>query len=313
VINSLQELYQVKAETVVCDLHPNYISTRYAEEWTKHAVHIQHHLAHIVSCMAENELTGKILGVAWDGTGYGLDGTVWGGEFLVIDGAAMERMTSLRTFALPGGEKAVREPFRSAIGLLHEMMTPEEILGLELPSLEHLTLREKKLILRALDKKINAPLTSSVGRLFDAVASLVGVRQTTSFEGQAAIELENLALQGVSKEYYPFTYSEVIDWEPMITTIIAELNTGNTEASSIAIRFHNTLAEMIVSVARKSGLKRIVLSGGCFQSRLLSEKTITRLRQEGFTPYWHQRVPPNDGGIALGQIYAALLGFGKNK
>jgi hydrogenase maturation protein HypF len=303
----LPQLYDARIDAVACDMHPDYLSTKHAAQFSVPIRAVQHHWAHITSCMAENELTPPLLGVSWDGTGYGGDGTIWGGEFLGADANGFTRVGHLRQFRLPGGEAAVKEPRRSAVGLLYE------IFGDQLWSHDHLLTAfdrgELSLIRQMLEKGVNAPLTSSAGRLFDAVAGLVGLRLRVSFEGQAAMELE-FAAQVKVDDKYSFTLQEksphVIDWQPAILEIIDDLRAGETHGM-ISAKFHNMLAEMIVAVARKIGQDKVVLSGGCFQNRLLTERTIDRLAAENFRPYWHQRIPPNDGGISLGQVVAATM------
>lgn len=292
----LQKLFAAKPAVVARDAHPDYLSTNFASTLSLPVAPVQHHQAHILACMAENELKPPVLGVAWDGAGYGLDGTIWGGEFLLVTENAIERRGHLRPFRLPGGDKAVKEPWRTATAVLHEISAPLPR-GFSPPA----ALKEM------LEKGINSPWTSSAGRLFDAVAALAGLNQKVTFEGQAAMELE-FALDGVTEdEAYPFHISDgnpfMLDWQPVIEGVLADLR-HQRPVGEIAAKFHNALAEMIVSAARKVGEKQIALSGGCFQNRYLTERAIQRLEQEGLHPYWHQRVPPNDGGIALGQILA---------
>lgn len=319
VISDFERLYEIRPQVVACDAHPDYLSTKYAEQQDLPVVKVQHHFAHVVSCMAENELEGPLLGVSWDGTGYGLDGTIWGGEFLWATPRSFGRVGHFRQFRLPGGASAVKEPRRSAIGLLYEIygdaLFAQERAKLASP-LQAFSSPELALLQTMLQKKINAPLTSSVGRLFDAVAAIAGLRQKTVFEGQAAMELE-FALDGIeTDEAYDFEIIEeqlegngnslpvVIDWQPMVCAIIEDAHAG-VPVSKVAAQFHNTLVETIVFMAQHMGEERIVLTGGCFQNKYLTESAIRRLQREGFRPYWHQRVPPNDGGIALGQIVAA--------
>jgi hydrogenase maturation protein HypF len=262
--------------------------------------------------MAENEIAPPVLGVSWDGTGYGLDGTVWGGEFFLVTNESVERIAHLRPFRLPGGDKAVKEPRRTALGLLHELSNCQDKFMLHMQHEFVCTFSPKELaaLKTMLAKKLNSPLTSSVGRLFDAVASLINLRQQIRFEGQAAMELE-FALDGVeTEERYELPLvtrhsSLVLDWSPMIEAILVDVQQG-VGVGIISARFHNALAEGIVAVAKRAGQNRVVLSGGCFQNRYLTERAMRRLQAEGFRPYWHQRVPPNDGGIALGQVVAAL-------
>ena len=311
VIGDFEKLYEAKPEIVAADLHPDYLSTKFATEF-KNVRHIgvQHHVAHVLSCMAENEIAPPALGVSWDGTGYGLDGTIWGGEFFLVTKNTCERVAHLRPFRLPGGDKAVKEPRRAAIGLLYEDFGDAAFEMKSLHPFQEMSSIALSALKGMLQRKINAPLTSSAGRLFDAVASLTGLRQTMCFEGQAAMELE-FALDGnETKEFYSLPLvtrhlSLVLDWQPMIEAIEADVKNG-VSAGKISAKFHNALAEAVVSVSKSFGLNRVALSGGCFQNRYLTESIVRRLRAENFQPYWHQRVPTNDAGIALGQVVAAL-------
>lgn len=323
---SLSALYEVEPRTVACDAHPDYASTRFARALGQAVIAVPHHFAHVVACMAENELEGEVLGVSWDGTGLGLDGTVWGGEFLLATRTGFRRVAHFRTFRLAGGDKAIKEPRRTAAGLLFEISG----VGVFDPG-DHAPIRafdgrERELIWKMLESGINSPLTSSVGRLFDACAALAGLRQVVRFEGQAAMELEFAAAETETGDAYPLrfemrdapaeetdwpaSYSAaaarlmVVDWEPMFRQIITDVRTGEA-TGVIAAKFHNTLAQSIVEVARQAGQSRVVLTGGCFQNRRLTEQAVRRLEQAGLRPYWHQRIPPNDGGIALGQAVVA--------
>jgi hydrogenase maturation protein HypF len=323
VLASLQRLFDVRPAMVAADLHPDYLSTRYAASLGLPVLRVQHHYAHVAACMAENEIAGPALGVSWDGTGYGPDGTIWGGEFLLTDDASFTRAACLRPFGLPGGDRAVREPRRSALGVLHAMLgdaltaTPGVPLGAFAPG-------ERHLLLQMLERGLNTPVTTSAGRLFDAVAALLGLCERSSFEGQAAMELEAAADTAID-DAYPFILEDrpdrvaprggwaapdlVVDWEPMVRAVLLDQQAG-VPAGTVAARFHNTLAEMIVAVAARVGERRVVLTGGCFQNRRLTERAVGRLREAGFAPYWHQRVPPNDGGLALGQLAAARRAAG---
>jgi len=310
VIADLTRLYAAAPLLVVHDLHPDYPSTRYALERGGETLGMQHHFAHVAACMAENALEGPVLGVAWDGTGYGPDGTVWGGEFLVAETHRFERFAALRTFMLPGGEAAVKQPRRSALGVLFELFGGEVFERDGLPLVASFTPEERRVLRGMLAGGLNAPRTSSAGRLFDAVAALLNIRREIRFEGQAAMELE-FALAGVdSDSAYPVEVAgspqghRSVDWGPMIREILAGVARGEPEGL-ISARFHNTLVEAIVAVAEQAGLERVVLTGGCFQNRYLTERSIRRLHEAGFRPYWHQRIPPNDGGIAVGQIAVA--------
>jgi hydrogenase maturation protein HypF len=353
VIADFHKLYDAKPQIIAADLHPDYLSTKFALEQVQSSgfsrfgppkggtpneesqtgglchVGVQHHIAHVLSCLAENELSPPVLGVSWDGTGYGLDGTVWGGEFFLVTNETIERVAHLRPFRLPGGDKAVKEPRRTALGLLYEISGDKIFKQKKPATIAAFSAAEMAALKTMLAKKLNSPLTSSIGRLFDAVASLINLRQQIHFEGQAAMELE-FALEGVeTDETYPVRSAQcgvrsdglhhtngkselrtlnseiILDWSPMIKAILADVK-SKVVAGVISARFHNTLAEAIVAVAKRVGQHRVVLSGGCFQNRYLTERAVRRLQAEGFRPYWHQRVPPNDGGIALGQVIAAL-------
>jgi len=330
VIADFLNLYDVRPVAVAHDLHPDYVTTR----WARQAVGVenggaqaivpgleglplipvQHHHAHLASCLTENGVEGPALGVTWDGTGYGTDHTVWGGEFLEGTASGFERVAHLRPFGLPGGEAAVREPRRSAIAILWETLGEEALDRDELDPVQSFSAEERTLLARMLERGLNCPVTTSAGRLFDAVAALLGLRQTMSFEGQAAMELEFLA-DPMVRDRYPFRIvmdaspaedkSSVleIDWRPMIEAVLHDLL--GTAESVVAARFHNTLAEVIVHVARKIGREVVVLSGGCFQNRLLTERAFDGLRRAGHRVLLHRQVPPGDGGISLGQIAVA--------
>jgi hydrogenase maturation protein HypF len=312
----LQHLYDFQPEIVACDLHPEYISTQYGRSVSTTTVSIQHHYAHVLSCMAENEIDGPVLGVAWDGTGLGLDGTIWGGEFLLVDStssqpasdAGFTRLAHLRTFRLPGGDAAVQQPRRSALGLLweiygEELFERDDTLGFR----RQFTDVELRMLRQMLVNNVNCPVTSSAGRLFDGVASLVGLRHRVHYEGQAAAELEDAVAANVTTRF-PFKVHHrkpmVLDWQPTVLRLLDGVSKGKA-TGLLAAEFHQTLAEMILTIAKTARVEHVALTGGCFQNRCLLEKTEARLRQEKFRPVWHQRVPSNDGGIALGQIVGA--------
>jgi hydrogenase maturation protein HypF len=307
VITDLEKLLDVEPRAIAHDLHPDYLSTAWAKRSRLATVPVQHHYAHVLSCMAENEISPPALGIAWDGTGYGLDGTIWGGEFLVTLASGFERLAHFRTFPLPGGDAASREPRRSAIGLLYSVFGENAFSMDELETITAFSSAELTVIRKMLVGGVNSPETSSAGRLFDAVASITGLRQRSGFEGQAAMQLEHAA-EPFIHDAYPFAISDgdaqlTIDTSEMVRAIIREHGDG-IATGVISAKFHNTLAEMMVAIAKIAGEAKIVLSGGCFQNKLLTELAVTRLRDEGFKVYWHQRVPPNDGGIALGQLAA---------
>jgi hydrogenase maturation protein HypF len=309
VMRDLPALYEQHTELAACDAHPDYVSTQQANQMGVPVVRVQHHVAHVLSCMAENDLEPPVLGIAWDGSGYGGDGTIWGGEALLVESEDVTRVAHFRCFALPGGERAVKEPRRTALGVLHELYEPEAFeLMADLPALQAFSTAELAVIAQMLRREVNTPRTSSAGRLFDAVAALAGVRQTVAFEGQAAMELEFLLAGIETEEAYRLEVGEgspsVVDWQPLVEAVISDVRAGASTAL-ISARFHNALAELIVALALRLGQGRVALSGGCFQNRYLTERTIALCERAGVRPYWHQNLPPNDGGIALGQIVYA--------
>jgi hydrogenase maturation protein HypF len=256
---------------------------------------IQHHHAHAAACAAENGVRGEYLGVSWDGTGYGLDDTIWGGEFFLVRDGTFERVAHLRPFRLPGGEAAIKEGWRSAASLMWEAFGPDAV-----PDIP-----ERSVLLRMLERGLNAPWTTSVGRLFDAVASITGVARENRFEGQAAMMLERTIGTAKTTECYRLDErAEVADWAPLIDAVQTDIARG-TDPALISAKFHNGLAEWIVTVAQRIGVGQVVLSGGCFQNSYLTERAAARLEERGFRVYTHQRVPANDGGIALGQAVLA--------
>jgi hydrogenase maturation protein HypF len=300
-IDDLCRLYSFKPEAVVCDLHPDYASTQWADRSGLPVIRVQHHQAHVASCAAENGVEGSYLGVSWDGTGYGLDGSIWGGEFFRVEGGQFERIAHLRPFNLPGGDAAVREGWRSAASLLFEVFGA----GPEIPIAPQAPTGKPRLddakIRYMLERKINVVPTTSVGRLFDAVACIAGVARENRFEGQAAMLLENEIAGLRMEEAYPLPDG---DWGPLISSVLTDQRAG-VLVPVIAARFHNALVNWIVDVATGAGLKQIVLSGGVFQNRYLTESAAAVLESRGYQVHTHQRVPPNDGGIALGQAVMA--------
>lgn len=317
-MTDMQALYTLDPSLIVSDLHPDYYSSQIAEKSGLPGVRVGHHVAHVLACMAEHELTAPVLGVSWDGTGYGLDHTVWGGEFLRLDQTSFARVAHLKPFHLPGGERAVQEPRRSGLGLLYSVFGDN--FPVDNACVQAFDPAALNLLRVALQKGINAPLTSSAGRLFDAVASLLGLQQNSTFEGQAAMMLEFCATPASAQtdECYPLLLTDSttsqagsdvsIDLKPMIVGLLDDMS-ADVNKSLIAVKFHNTLAEMITMIACRMNIEQVVLSGGCFQNKLLLEKSISRLERAGFRPFWHRQIPPNDGGIALGQISAVVRGY----
>jgi hydrogenase maturation protein HypF len=292
---------------VACDLHPDYVSTRLAERlaatWGVPLERVQHHHAHVAACMGEHGLAGPALGLAWDGAGLGTDGTLWGGEALVVAGAEARRVAHLRPFRLPGGERALREPRRAALGLLYALCGEDAA-----AYCPDLTPTEARLLVAMLARGLNAPTTTAMGRLFDAVAALAGVRTGAGFEGQAAMELE-FAADGVdAAPPYPLPLGAgtpaVADWEPLVHAVLADRARG-VPAGMMAARFHAALVDLAEAVALRIGLPHVVLAGGCFQNLRLTRAIHARLGARGFAVHLPARFPPNDGAIALGQVLVA--------
>jgi hydrogenase maturation protein HypF len=305
-IESWKSLMRIEPQVIAHDLHPAYLSTRFADEARiPHKVGVQHHHAHVASVMAEHDLHDSVIGVALDGTGYGTDGTIWGGEFMVADRCDFERVAHLKTYPMPGGDKAVVEPWRMAASVLHAEGLGEEVHRRFPASKWHLVQK----MIRA---GFNSPLTSSAGRLFDAVAAILGLCDVASYEGQAAIRLESLADSRVN-ERYPSDVKQadrpwVLDFGPAIHAILAERRHG-VAVSEISAKFHNTMAAAIVQICcflrDQRGLDVVALSGGVFQNELLLRRTVETLQSRHFRVFTNTVVPPNDGGLALGQAAVA--------
>jgi hydrogenase maturation protein HypF len=318
-VEDLQQLLHVTPRAIACDLHPDYRSTSFARELAANLsvplVPVQHHHAHVASCMAEHKLEGEVLGIAWDGAGYGGDGQVWGGECLIASYRQFSRFASLKPFRLLGGEAAMKEPSRSAAAILWELME-EKMLVHDVPSW-NVPHGQREKFASLLKTGIASPWTTSMGRLFDAVASLTGLCSQASFEGQAAMAVQFAAEQeveagGVTAEGHPMDLVPnhspdtkwMIDWRPMISAVLDDLR-RSVSPKKIAAWFHAGLAEGVVRMAQTAGLPRVVLTGGCFQNRLLLSLVRRRLEEAGFTVYSHALVPPNDGGLSLGQAVIA--------
>ncbi len=306
-IRDLLRFFDVQPDAVACDLHPDYASTRVAErlaaQWQVPLVRTQHHHAHVAACAAEHAWTEPLLGLAWDGTGYGPDRTVWGCESLACDGGRFTRFAHLKTFPLPGGDAAARQPRRAALGVLYQMHGDAAVRWAK----TWFTEAELRVLMAALARGSLFPRTSSLGRLFDAVAVLCGLPAKVSFEGQAAMALEFAVDPSETSAYdLPLQAGEpvLMDWAPLMQGVIGDLQSGES-ANTIAARFHNALAEAAVAVAERAGLKTVALTGGCFQNARLTRQVAKRLGEAGFQVLMHRRVPPGDGGIALGQIVIA--------
>jgi len=308
-VEHFERLFRVKPEIIAYDLHPDYLATRYTLKRSERegipAIGVQHHHAHIAACMAEHGLAGPVIGAAFDGTGYGEDGAIWGGEFLIAEYASYQRAAHLAYFPLPGGDAAIKRPARTALALLWS-------LGLEWderlpPAMEFCA--EDQLTLRVqLEKRVNTPMTSSMGRLFDAAAALAGVRQKVNYEGQAAIEFEALADPDEAGRYdFPLEQDHVLV-KPGIESLITDVLAGVT-VSRISARFHNGLADTvhqtILELSRNTGIRTIALSGGVWQNLTLIGRTLSLLKKSGLDVYIHREVPANDGGLSLGQAASA--------
>lgn len=307
-LRDLADLYALKPTHIAHDLHPDYSSTLHAASLAGQEVSVQHHYAHVLSCMADNNVDDPVLGVSWDGTGFGLDRTIWGGEFLAVDETSFERVAYFKPFRLPGGDTAAKEPRRSAAGILYEICCSSIADWRELLPENAFSDNESEIIWRMLSQDLNAPQTSSVGRLFDAISAITGLSHKCTFEGEGAMLLEFAIGKENTTAFYEFELKELlsryeIDWRPMINAILED-HRARVNGSLISAKFHNTLTEIIVAVAYRNRLKRVMLTGGCFQNKYLLEYAISRLRQSGFTPNWHRQIPTNDGGIAVGQIIA---------
>jgi len=319
-IEHFKKIFYIEPKAVAYDLHPDYLSTQYALSTPNvPRIGVQHHHAHIVSVMAENGMEGDVIGVALDGTGFGLDGTIWGGEFIKANLGDFNRLAHLKKVPMPGSTMAIKEPWRMAMVYLSEAFG-EEAVKLKIDLIKRIDSQKWDILKRAIEKKINTPWTSSMGRLFDAISSLLSIRDEVHYEGQAAIELELIADQGV-KEGYPLTIHQdktpmVIDPAEMIRGIVRDLIDGAPSAR-ISGKFHRTVARLIVdtceAIRSKEDLNRVALSGGVFQNIFLLSLVTEGLRRSGFDVYTHHLVPTNDGGISLGQAVIAHMKLFQNK
>jgi len=314
-IEHLKRILEIQPEIVAYDLHPDYFSTKWArkQSGTK-LVGVQHHHAHVASCMAENHIDGQVIGFALDGTGYGTDGHIWGGEVLLADYCGFKRAAHFEYVPLPGGAAAIREPWRMAVSYLAYHFG-KEFLGFGIPFVRQLDTPKTNLILRMIEQRINSPLTSSCGRLFDAVAALAGVRQEVNYEAQAAIELEmaisaSNGQNGYSFDILPDGESWIIGTRPLFAAIISDL-TKKTPLADISRRFHNGLVQVFVRIAelvrKKTALRRVCLSGGTFNNVYLAQQLESRLTEAGFEVFIHHEVPTGDGGLSLGQAVIATV------
>jgi hydrogenase maturation protein HypF len=325
-IEHLQRILEIHPEIIAYDLHPDYFSTRWALEQTgAKLVGVQHHHAHIASCMAENHLDGQVIGFALDGTGYGTDGKIWGGEVLIAGYESFERAAHFEYVPLPGGAAAIREPWRMAVSYLAHHFGREflelEFIKLDISFVRELNRSKVEFLLQMMEKGVNSPLTSSCGRLFDAVAALAGVRQQVNYEAQAAIELEMAMTGSGDQTTYPMKLSPdvasaddrwIISTRPMFEALLDDLG-RSVSVSTISRRFHNGLVECFVELASllrsKNALSRVCLSGGTFHNVYLSQRLEARLSEAGFEVFTQKEVPAGDGGLSLGQ---ALVGAARS-
>lgn len=310
-IEHMKRILDVDPVIIAFDLHPDYLSTRYAlEQVNVEKIQVQHHHAHIVSCMAENRIDGPVIGLSFDGTGYGSDGTIWGGEILVAEAGRFSRAAHLSYTAMPGSAAAIKEPWRMAVSYLYEAFG-DAFWNLNLPVLKEIEDKKIKIMVDMISKKVNSPLTSSLGRLFDGIASIVGLRNHVHYEGQAAMELEMTAGESIREAY---DYEWVSDGayriltEPIVRNVVEDMN-KNVPVAKISSKFHFTLiclfSDLCDVIRKDTGLNRVALSGGVFQNAMLLAGLIPVLEKKGFNVYTHQLVPTNDGGISLGQAVAA--------
>ena len=343
-ISLYRRLFHIEPEIVAHDLHPDYLATKYAQDLGESGIRlvsVQHHHAHIASCLADNGMESPVIGVAFDGTGMGADGNIWGGEFLVADYRNFRRAGHLEYLPLPGGAAAIKRPSRTAIGYILTLLGENalntvivsEAKQSQLASLGQVTQVEIEVIKRQIERKINSPLSSSMGRLFDAISALLGIRGEIDYEGQAAVELEMAAFSSIiarpvpseARELdeaissnnnnvgYPYCIVEdkgikIVCLRDLLSAVIEDLRQGISKGR-IAVKFHNTVAQMINEmchlIADETGISQVALSGGVFQNRLLLQKTVSLLESSGFQVFTHRQVPCNDGGISLGQAVIA--------
>ena len=333
-ISLYKRLFHIQPEIIAHDLHPDYLATKYARELGESGIKlipVQHHHAHIASCLADNGLESPVIGVAFDGTGMGADGNIWGGEFLVADYRHFRRAGHLEYLPLPGGAAAIKRPYRTAIGYILTLLG-ENALNQDLPAMREADDTEIEVIKRQIERRINSPLSSSMGRLFDAISALLGIRGEIDYEGQAAVELEMAALASYGEEpssviarsvsdeaisgnneSYPYRIVEdegirIVRLRDLLSAVIEDLHQGISKGT-ISVKFHNTVAQMINEmchlIANETGVSQVALSGGVFQNRLLLKKTVSLLENSDFQVFTHRQVPCNDGGISLGQAVIA--------
>ncbi len=304
-IGHYKERFNIKPEAIAHDMHPDYLSTRYAmaNQDSLPRIEVQHHHAHIASCMAEHRLHEEAIGVAFDGTGYGTDGNIWGGEFFVGGYKEFKRVYHLKYIPLPGGDKAALQPWRMAVSYIYQTFNGGAPKFLS-------RWKDSNFIISMIEKRVNSPLTSSMGRLFDAVSSIAGVCDINTYEAEAPIRLEALCQKNTESQSYPYRIeNEDID----VSAMIQEILRSGEKPEQIATRFHNTIADIVLKVCikirEKYKIDKVILSGGVFQNKTLTKESVKLLKRLNFAVYTHSAVPPNDGGVSLGQaVIAQQLG-----
>lgn len=310
----MEKILQIKPVAVAYDMHPEYLSTKYALSLEGiEKIPVQHHHAHLVSCLAEHYVDDShAIGVICDGTGYGTDGNIWGGEFLVGDAKGFQRVGHLKYTAIPGGIRAIKEPWRMALAYLIQLKG-DDIFNLDNEFIHSIDEAKTRIIINMIKKKINSPLTSSLGRLFDGVSAILGLRHKVSFEGQAAMELEMAASENIN-DFYSFSIERnndiyLVDPIPVIAGIIEDISQKRLDTGYIAAKFMNSVIDVMLRmchiIRNQTGINIVVLSGGVFQNVYLLERLIPSLRNDEFITLYHKEVPPNDGGISLGQVIIA--------
>ncbi len=308
--------FDIPPDIAVVDLHPEYQATKFGKKWAYEnstpLIEVQHHHAHIASCLLDNKIDEKIIGVAWDGTGYGADGKIWGGEFLIADLQKYERKAHLKYIPLPGGDITVKEPWRMGAVYIYDIFG-KDFSKVDIDFTKTLDKKKWSIIKTMIEKRVNSPMTSSIGRLFDAVSSILGIRSSINYQGQAAIELEMTAKEDVD-DFYKFEITKsvnthIIDPKKTIESIVEDIKKG-IDREIISGKFHKGLAEMIVDVSNllreETGINKVCLSGGVFQNIVLRSEATKRLKKENFKVYNHNKLPPNDGGISAGQVAIAM-------
>lgn len=323
VLKHLKNILQTEPQIVVRDMHPDYFTSKFAKRFSLPVISVQHHHAHILSCLAENKTVKPVIGVCFDGIGYGEDGTIWGCEFLYVSGCRYERFGQLKEIPLPGGETAIKQPWRTAVAILFDIFG-SRMLDIDLPMFKHIPEENIETVLRILEQGSNIPYASSLGRFFDSVAALCGICYENSYEGQAPAELESLlyknlsdipdAKEDVPRYHYRFAHRDetlVLETEDIIVSVLSDL-TAKKKVEEISLSFHETICRATVDMckygAERYRIKRVALSGGSFQNRYLYLRTKYLLEAQGFETLTHSEVPPNDAGISLGQaLYAKLL------